>query len=398
MKDLDGLRTELRYIADEVKPVDLRDRALVTSRRLRRQRSVAVAGGLASIAMVATVLLSLTRIEDLPLPPPPLPIAPSPTYLPSPPTPPTTTMDYGPFNDAFVTVPSWGAADTRCLTGRVRVRSGQAESPSDTKTVLNVLGVVASDVDGDGAQDYVADLSCGEGPESPGRQVVAFRRSGSELTPIAVVVRRNTGDIEMISEIADRGGGRIAVLVSSAYSDSGYEFVPSQWRVYGFGSGRFRQVDGPTSFPADPPGIKVMVDFPIRMEFHATADGQYASELTFRLRNNGELDATNLRMRLFLPPEMHPAGDSWNGCEQSTFPGVNVISCGIPPLAAGGSLQLRFTLVAETMTVTTRGGGFTPVPYVDFDQIPPYLYEKGLPDSMPITMDWPSASARPSPG
>jgi len=393
MKDLDGLRTELRYIADEVMPVDLHNRALATSRRLRRQRIVAAASGLATIVVAATVVVSLSGTEE---PPPPLPIAPSRTHLPSPPPP--TTPGVEPFANAFVTVPSWGAADTRCVTGRVRVgEAGQHVPSSDTKTVLNVMAVVASDVDGDGDQDYVADLACGEGPESPGRQVVAFQRSGSELTALGVVVRRNTDDIEMISEIADRGGGRIGVLVSNAYSDGGYQLVPSQWRVYGFESGRFRQVEGPTSFPADPPGIKVTIDNSVRMEFQPATDGLYAGELIFMVRNDGELDTPKLQMRLFLPPEIYPAGGSWIGCAQSTYPKLNLISCDIPRLAAGGSQQLRFTLVTETRTVSTRGEGFTPLPYMDIEQLPPYQYEKGMPRTVPIPMAWPPGSTRASP-
>ncbi len=227
--------------------------------------------------------------------------------LPEPPAEPVP--DLGPFTRATVVVPDWGPG-VPCPTGRVTFPNGQ-HAPSHGR-VLNLMSVVTSDVDRDGVEDYVAEILCGEGPESPGWQVVAFRRSGDTLVPIGRVIGSQDG-FAMMSGLKAVTKDRIAVNVSNQYTDSGEQYVPHQWRTYAWQAGRFSQVDGPTSFPANPPAARLSVD-PAELYFRPAQDGRYVGDLTVTARNSGDAAVANAVLTFFLPFEVRPAGGAWSDC------------------------------------------------------------------------------------
>ena len=237
-----------------------------------------------------------------------LPTAPAAVELPPPPAEPPP--DFGPFANATVTIPDWGAEVTSCPAGRLTLTDGYAFDQAMSRSVF-VMSYAAVDVDRDGAEDYVADVRCGEGPESPGWQVVAFRRSGQALVPLGRVIGSQDG-LAMVSGVEGRDAGRVAVNLGREYTDSGEEAVPHQWRVYAWGGGRFEQVDGPTAFPADPPSAVLSVEAG-ELVFRPVQGGLLAGDLGVGLRNSGTAGVTDARLLLLVPVSVRPAGPAWGG-------------------------------------------------------------------------------------
>ncbi len=304
-----------------------------------------------------------------------LPVAPAPTILPEPPAEPMP--DLGPFTRATVVVPDWGPG-VPCATGRVTVPNGQ-HVPSHGR-VLNLMAVVTSDVDRDGVEDYVAEILCGEGPESPGWQAVAFRRSGDTLFPIGRVIGSQDG-FAMMSGLKAVTKDRIAVNVSNQYTDSGEQYVPHQWRTYAWQAGRFSQVDGPTSFPANPPAARLSVD-PADLYFRPAQDGRYVGDLTVTARNSGDAAVANAVLTFFLPFEVRPAGGAWSDCTMLALTTSSTsirIDCPLGGLAAETSRSMTVQLVAvdrpRVQGSITAFSGEPANHHVVIGQRPPYTFQ-----------------------
>lgn len=358
------MRRGLSEIAAEVEAVDLRERALATSRQIRVRRTVTAAmAGLAA----ASLSVAVAVWPDHPPRPPAVEPAPSPTVLPTEQQ--SGGPDLGPLKSATITVPSWGAAaDATCPTGRVTLRDGQYQRDAAHRPV-NVLSYVTVDVDHDGAEDYVAHLTCGEGPEAGGRQIVAFRRSGQELELIGRVVGTQDG-LAMMDYLEARDGGRIAVLVSKEYSDGGQNTVPNQWRVYAWQNGRFRQVDGPTTFPPHPPTALLSVA-PSILSFRPQDNG-FTGQMTVTVRNDGIVDVAQLEILLVLPKQVQPAGEDWDGCTVRASSDQTTLVCGVPGPRAQSHTSRRFTFVAADKPVLVDDPVNLGNHYVSVSQAPPF--------------------------
>jgi hypothetical protein len=375
MNELDTLRAGLEQVAGEVAPVDLHARVLASSRRQTLRRAATSVAAMVAAAVTASALVISLDHATAPLPVPsvtPLPVAPQPTPLPSHTDAPSPGL--GPFADATIVVPSWGSADTVCLTGQVKITNGQYyRGPG--KPPVNVLSVITMDVDGDGTADYVAHLMCGEGPEAPASQIVAFRAEGGRLVPIGRVIGTQDG-LAMMDTIEARGGGQIAVQVAAEYSDGGEQAVPNQWRVYAWQGGGFRQVSGPTSFPADPPAAELSVRAGDLTFTRATSG--YVGEMTVTVANTGSLDVVHATLELMVPKQAEPAGDGWTGCTVRSHIEQLALTCAIADLTAGSTRQLHFGFVAATTTVPSYDADLGPGNndhYVRVDQQPPYVFE-----------------------
>jgi hypothetical protein len=296
--------------------------------------------------------------------------APMVTELPAPSVDDGWPPDLGPLGNATITVPGWGAGTTACPAGRLQLTNGYHYPGPGPVTQLWVESYVATDVDRDGTEDYAAILRCGEGPEAPGWQVVAFRRSDGALTPVARVIGSQDG-LAMLSGIEAREGGRIAVYLGREYVDSGAQFTPHQWRTYAFEGGQFQQVDGPTSFPADPPAARLAID-PADLVFQAAQGGVSAGELAVTVRNTGEAGIGGATLTIILPKEVRPAGSAWAGCTEARHAGepTVVIECPIGPLAAQGVWVNWLHVVTEAHPWIAPTVGSLRV-----DQVPPYTYE-----------------------
>jgi hypothetical protein len=366
MTEIDNLRRGLSEIAAEVDAVDLRDRALATSHRVRVRRAVTTA--MAGLALAAAALSTAAAVRTDGSPPPPgIDPGPSPTVLPTERQ--DAAPDLGPFTSATITVPSWGAeADATCAKGRVSLNHGQYLGDA-THRPVNVLSYVAADVNHDGTEDYVAHVKCGEGPESGGSQIVGFRRSGQELEPMGRIVGTQDG-LAMMDHLEVRGGGRVAVLVSQEYTDTGQNTVPNQWRTYAWQDGRFRQVDGPTAFPARSPTALLSV-VPSTLTFRPLGTG-FTGELTVTVRNDGTNDVARLEIRLILPSEVRPAGGVWSGCAALPNSGQTGLVCTVAGPGARSRISVPFTFVAAEKPVLDEDPLLRGNHYVSVSQAPPF--------------------------
>jgi hypothetical protein len=273
-------------------------------------------------------------------PPAPLTVpapAPQPTVLPKQTMPPAPA--FSPVEGATVTVPDWGpSARSKCVAGRVKLEVQQFV-PDNGRMVVNLMNVLPVDFDGDGIDEYAVYLMCGEGPESGGRQVVGFRRTTKGFVPMGRII--GTQDGMQMMELMEIRGRRVAILVSNQYSDGGTQRAPSQWRVYAWTGTRFRHVDGPTSFPANPPSVRLAV---ARAELTlAPVTDAVAGTLPITVTNKGNLATGTAQIFLRLPPELLPTGDKWTGC---THDQESYFTCPIGPIPAGGTQTVRLDLLA----------------------------------------------------
>jgi hypothetical protein len=372
MIDIDILRRELSETATEVDTVDLRERALATSHRVRIRRTVATAAAGFAVAALALGTTVTLRTEGSPAPPAvsPGPSAPSPTRLAI--EPPDGQEDLGPFESATFTVPDWGVpASVGCSEGRMTLTAGQ--EPDDPHRPVNVLSYVAVDVDRDGVEDYVAHLMCGEGPEAGGSQIVAFRRDGGELRPIGRILGTQDG-FGMMDYLEARGGGRVAILVAEEYTDGGEESVPNQWRTYAWRKGGFRQVDGPTTFPAKPPAAQLSV-VPSTLAFRPAGSG-FTGRMTVTVRNDGDVDVPRLQILLILPGQVRPAGGDWAGCTVRSYDDPDAddtaLVCAVAGPRARSRVSMPFAFVATDRPVAVDDEVGLGNHNVSIAQLPPF--------------------------
>ncbi|MEU4218850.1 hypothetical protein [Actinoplanes sp. NPDC026623] len=371
MIDIDALRRELNETATEVDTVDLRERALATSHRVRIRRTAATAVAGLAVAALALGTAVAVRADRTPAPPA-VPPVPSPTLLPTERQ--SGRPDLGPFESGTLTVPSWGvAASVGCSEGRMTLTDAGQER-DDPHRPVNVLSYVAVDVDQDGAEDYVAHLMCGEGPEAGGSQVVAFRRDGRELRPIGRIVGTQDG-FGMMDHVEARSGGRVAILVAKEYTDTGEETVPNQWRTYAWRKGGFQQVGGPTTFPAKPPAALLSV-VPSTLAFRPAGSG-FTGKMTVTVRNDGDVDVPRLELLLILPGQVRPAGGDWAGCtvrsdEDDKSDDPTALVCAVDGPRARSRVSMPFTFVAAEKPVAVEDEIGIGNHEVSITQLPPF--------------------------
>ena len=266
-------------------------------------------GGLMAAVTVTTMVAACGRPAE-PGTVSALPTAPAAVELPPPPA--EQPPDFGPFANATVTIPDWGAGVTSCPAGRSTLADGYLFDQAMNRSVF-VMSYAAVDVDRDGAEDYVADVRCGEGPESPGWQVVAFRRSGQALVPLGRVDRLPGRSGHGVGR-RGRDAGRVAVNLGREYTDFGEEAAPHQWRDVRLGAvdGSNRSTDRPRSRPTRPrPGSRSR-----RASWcsgRSRAACSPASSAVGRAQR-GTAGVAEARLVLVVPVSARPAGPAWDGC------------------------------------------------------------------------------------
>jgi hypothetical protein len=131
MNDLDALRLDLADLANEVRPVDLRDRSLAASRRIRTRRAMVSSAVVVALVVAGVALLARPGRERA-LPPvgPTITLAPSPDRSPDPTA--TPPAGLGPWSSSpapslpgttyFVLVGEAGAIVVETAGGTVRYR------------------------------------------------------------------------------------------------------------------------------------------------------------------------------------------------------------------------------------------------------------------------------------
>jgi hypothetical protein len=182
----DRLRANLVEFADEVEPVDLRDRVLAGARRNRARRV-----SIASVVVVGIAALAATEVLVGPAPDRPglsyeaMELIPGhiAVYLPPSPEP-----EPGELANAAFTVPPF--ADTECPHGEVTTSNGVVEYPGHPfLRTIAVLWAGRSDVDDDGREDVVARITCTHRGVPGATQVVAYARTPSGLRLMGTVAQ-----------------------------------------------------------------------------------------------------------------------------------------------------------------------------------------------------------------
>jgi hypothetical protein len=282
--------------------------------------------------------------------------------------------DPGELAAATFTVPDFNLSE--CPHGEVTTVAGRVEYPDHPfQSGIAVLDTARVDVDGDGASDVVATVSCTH-QDSPGpTQVLVFDRTGPALRLIGRAVQ--TDDlIAGIFDVADGGDGTVRVKVG----DRPWPELASavvQWRVYRWNDRGFTQVGGLTQFPADPPAVALHVSE--STEILSPGLGR-RRQLTLRLlvQNDGAAAANPLRIALHVPTSLVPvAGDGWTGClgagvAPPGFVPESYVHCPAPAIAAHGRWEVtyRFELLEHTGRLM-----------VNALQIPPAVLERDVIDN-----------------
>jgi hypothetical protein len=321
-----NLRSRLTDLAEEVRPVDLRDRVLAGSRRVGIRNavlgSVATVVVLALLGVGAAAVLNRPHPTNLPLDLPPSAGVPNrgPLTIPASEWQGVHDLDGKPLEIPAV------PGNPGC-SGPVTLDGGSIPvGPLNSSWYLVLRKVLRVDVDRDGTPDTVALFRCG-GETSEWTQVVVF--TGADRHVLGTVVQAprrvtsvaaqapGTPDVEDVADIAAGPDGAISVTVGDVadWYDAGTGWLGlTQTRTYRWDGHGFTQAAGPTRF--DPrPGIDLAL-YPADYQYLNADDG---TVLRFTVRNRGSVAVAGAQIELLLPPGMTPkpgAGDV-TGCTQA---------------------------------------------------------------------------------
>jgi len=329
------------------------DQARRTLHRRRRTRAVAVAAA-AVVLVLAPVVANAALKGDRTPPVPAQSVDPTlpPTTAPPPPTPsvsqsPTSTPTADPeapdgrisrsqLLAARLDLPAWPPAlPSTCTTSNVRLATS---ANKNFVPLLSDLEVGHADLDGDGAEETVAVVSCRYG-EASAKQVVAFDRDDSGRIVTLGRVVRTTDGVEDIRGLEVTAAGAVQVRVADLQPccDTPSYWPQEQLRTYRFKGGRFTQTDGPTKFGKDPR----LTDLRLSMT-HTLVDAPGGRKLTtvFTVKNAGPVDAAQVELRGFNLGE--PTGGDWSRCDPKVAAANDNNSCLLPGVPAGESRRYTF--------------------------------------------------------
>ena len=282
------------------------DQARRTLRRRRQARAVAVAVTAVALA-VAPIVANAALRDDGSVPVPaqtgepttPPTSAPAPTTA-STPSATTTTSPAAPDGRisraqllaARVDLPAWPSYASDCATSDVRLRPSGRDTGVST---LADLDLGHTDLDGDGATETVALVTCRLG-EASAKQLVAFDRDRQGRI---VTMGRVVGTAEGLDDITDAAvteDGKVRAEVADIQpccSTPSYR-AQKQWRTYRWHDGRFTQSDGPRSFGKDPRLTDLVLTGGNLVLGPAAAGGKRPSTLTLTLTNKGPVDVAHV--------------------------------------------------------------------------------------------------------
>nr|WTA67218.1 hypothetical protein OHB51_33075 [Micromonospora sp. NBC_00855] len=284
------------------------DQARRTLRWRRRARAVAVAVT-AIVLAVAPIVANAALRDDGSVPVPaqtgepstPPPSAPAPT--PSTPLTPSTTTTTSPAAPdgrisraqllaAPVLLPAWSSYARGCATSNVRL---QPPARNQDVPTLADLDLGYTDLDGDGATETVALVTCRFG-EASAKQLVAFDRDGRGRI---VTMGRVVGTAEGLDDITDADvteDGKVRAQVADIQpccSMRSY-WAQKQWRTYRWTGDGFTQSDGPRSFGRDPRLTDLVLSGGDLVLGPADADGKRPGTLTVTVTNKGPVEVAHI--------------------------------------------------------------------------------------------------------
>ena len=277
--------------------------------------------------------------------------SPSPAASSAPPDAPQVTKDEI-YNGTF-SVPAW-PADTgfgdHCRSGNLKFTDGWATS-KDADYKVSIAGDVAySDVDHDGGKEAIVEVQCfTQGGVS--QVLVLDRIPAGGIRTVGRVVA-TTGPIKVVWQATGTDDGHVRVDVGDLSPCCGGEEYPQhQWRTYALVDGRFRQTDGPTSFPPNPKVSDISVTAS-DLALGPVSDGMRSGQITVRVANGGPGKADNVYFLLELPLNVERVGPGWAECEPNDTgkPDVQLVRCQIGAVAPGQSKTRTLALSAPANT------------------------------------------------
>ncbi|MET0417039.1 MAG: hypothetical protein ABW022_13560 [Actinoplanes sp.] len=314
----------------------------------RRRKAGAIALGVFAAALLATSAVATTRLDRPPPVPPLETVSPVPAPTPTPSTaPPSTLPSSAPpdgriskaeLGNAVLDLPAWpDRLDAECPDGRVGFTGGRATISPKAELRVDIVEVVHADLDGDGAPETGAWITC-SGIELGESRVLAFDRDQSGAIVTMGMVVGETGGIRDIRDI--RAGG---AAIEAQVTDWAGDGVPDdlgqlQWRSYTWSGGRFRQTGGPSSFPANARITDLSIEGVDTML--APVEGDRAlGTLRVTVANHGPRRATEPAVRVAVPKPFDIASVPAGCTRHVSLVGTDV-TCRPAALAVGRSINV----------------------------------------------------------
>jgi hypothetical protein len=297
-EQFDQLHQDLADLAGEVTSVDLRNRALATSRKIGIRRAVA------GTAAAALVLLASAGVAYAVLPeqhntmpagppssvsttPPTPPISPEPatsSSTPSAPASPSTTVTAPATMGAVLTVdprttkivnaaisiPAWPGMPTGYCPAKVahfhngRATAGTLASYPTTYNLhyegAFIAGrVIYANLDGTSNDEALITVECdGENSTHPIELLAVRLMADGTVRTLGFVINEPHQILDYDGLSMKVSGSTITLEVMGEHQSDGGPVAAKQVRGYRYGSGGFKQVSGPTTFPALPTDIRTV--------------------------------------------------------------------------------------------------------------------------------------------
>ncbi|MEU2612847.1 hypothetical protein ABZ570_14905 [Micromonospora sp. NPDC007271] len=252
-----------------------------------------------------------------------------------------------------------------CTTAKVRLDPGPGVIGDSVPVLLGDPDY--GDLDGDGGAETVALVSCRNG-EAQVKQVVAFDRDvGGRIRPMGQIVG-TFDELPDITEFSVRADGRIRVRVADGQACCGTPgWMPQrQWRTYAWSGGRFRQVEGPTSFGPNPHVVDLAITADDITWGPKGADGTRTGTAVVIVRNLSQVPASLVEVHLRMQVGTTADGGDWAACQGGPPPKGPII-CRFGPLGPGATRTFRFGLRNSN---TSSGTGIAEVDPIGTEAFP----------------------------
>ncbi len=334
--------------------------AAITTAKHRRSVHAVAMGIVAAILVAVPVAAYATSLHDHgvapPAGPPSASASPSESTSPSASASPSvaqsdaTPGDFDGLGNATLTMP--GFPTPGCPSGTAKFVHGRSGSKM-------IVSSVVADVNGDGAADVVAYVTCGSAENKPG-EVIAFHvGAGGDVTTIGLVVgpASEVGPNDLIHKVTGmkvNPDGSIVATVGdyeTTFTDGGVHFGIFQDRTYTWNGHAFAQSAGPTSFHV-PASVKLTATAS-PMHFGKAANGHRNGTMTVTIRNTGAAAADHVSIVLVVGPGSVTITGGCTVIDAAT--GI----CGDVTIPAGGSriITVSLTISAADATYFVNNGG-----------------------------------------
>lgn len=281
--------------------------------------------------------------------------------------PPNGRIPLSVLRNATLEIPAW-PSDARFIgpSGRVKFTDGQSAPAAGTGYRLRLSYPSYGDVDRDGAQETVVNVSCGAEPGS--WQVLAFDRDRAGRIVTLGRVVATTGEIKVISDsFAVTAAGTVRVRVGDYLVTGGEDQTITQWQTRGYSwrAGEFAQTAGPTAFGTNPRLTELAVTAD-DLVLGAPVDGVRHGTLLVTVTVVEPVVPDHLVLTFQMRASLMREGPAWAGSRVEPKGGdmIWVYVDGLTPPAVGTSRTYPFGLAqaagpggADSLVVVLGGQG-----------------------------------------